>query len=220
MKTSAKFLISGLILSSFFIGCDKTKTENDDISYLSINKEFVLIRNVDLLKNSDDEISNHVDSILKGEINSEIISTGQKNVLLFGDGDLPPDIGFEIINLNNFNVNKVPSSFDSLAARVIPMQVEVLDNSTYKYPDALNYNDEISENGNWTTETAVLGTFLNAGNFQGYGEKYLAIRAKADKGYKYGWLKLYCSKHNDTLKIIDFAVNNTINNKIKAGQTN
>jgi hypothetical protein len=220
MKTSAKLLISGLILSSFFISCDKTKTDNDDISYRSINKEFVLIRDVDLLKNSHDPVSNHIDSILSGKINTNIISTGKKNFLLIGEGGLPPDIGFEIINLNDFNPEKVPSSFDSLAARVIPYKVEILDNSTYKYPDGLSINEEISEIGNWTTETAVLGTFMNAGNFQGYGEKYLAIRAQAENGYKYGWLKLYCSKHNDTLKIIDFAINNTINNKIKAGQIN
>ncbi len=107
---------------------------------------------------------------------------------------------------------------DSLAARVNPKTIEILDNSTYNYPDALDFNEQISNDGYWTHSTGVLGTFGNAGQFQGQGEKYLGIRFKASGGYKYGWVKIYCSQHNDTLKIIEYAYNDVLNSNIKAGQ--
>ena len=200
------------------VSCEKTdnNSRNDSIVYQSINKEFILITDVQALQESNDEISNHVDSILTGLINAEFISTGQKKIDL--DADIISDIGFEIIDLNKFNPNGLPDSFDSLAARVIPLSVEILDNSTYGYPDALNLDDQISENGHWSDKTSVLGTFMNAGQFQGKGEKYLGIRFSKDNKYKYGWIKLYCSQHNDTLRIIDFAYNNIEDSQINAGQ--
>lgn len=203
-----------LLISS----CDREDNNpiNDKIIYQSINKDVVLIRDVQTLQGSNDEISDHVDSILTGLINTSFISTGQK---LFDLGvDMDSNLGFEIIDLNKFNPNALPDSFDSLAARVIPLSVEILDNSTYGYPDALNLDEQISENGNWTNKISVLGTFMNAGQFQGKGEKYLGIRFSKDNKYKYGWIKLYCSQHNDTLRIIDFAYNNIEDSKINAGQ--
>jgi hypothetical protein len=199
-----------------FIGCNNSDDNDKNIVYQTINKEYVLIKNVQTLLASDDEISNHVDSILNGLIDSEFISTGQKSFDLNSDAQI--DVGFEIIDLHNFNPNGLPESFDSLAARVIPIRVEILDNSTYGYPDALNFDDQISENGNWTNSTSVLGTFMNAGQFQGNGEKYLGIRLSNENNYKYGWIKVYCSQHNDTLRIIDYAYNNIIGSEIKAGQ--
>ncbi|MDZ7743917.1 MAG: hypothetical protein U5Q03_19830 [Bacteroidota bacterium] len=97
----------------------------------------MLIRDVQTLQGSDDEISNHIDSILNGQINAEFISTGHKDFDL--DADNNYDIGFEIIDLNKYNPNGLPESFDSLAARVIPKSIEILDNSTYGYPDALDF---------------------------------------------------------------------------------
>jgi hypothetical protein len=55
---------------------------------------------------------------------------------------------------------------------------------------------------------------------------YLGIRFPAsgdgsknnNTDYKYGWVKLYCSQHSDTLRIIDFAFNNNPEGEIKAGQ--
>lgn len=219
MKSIFKNLLPLVFLGLTITNCEKIKQKPADILYKTVNKQFVLIRDVETLQGSNDVVSNHVDSILKGEINSTLISSGQKNFSLADiANDGPLDIGFEIINLNDFNLNNIPQSFDSLAARVIPINAEVLDNSTYKYPDGLNYNDEISESGNWTNQTSVLGTFLNAGNFQGNGAKYLGVRLPTNDGFNYGWIKIYCSQHNDTLKIIDFGVNQTANQKIKAGQ--
>ena len=205
-----------LIIVFLSTSCEKTEDSSTtkNIIYQTLNKEFVLIRDVQTLQGSNDEISNHVDSILMGLIDAEFISTGHKMFNL--NGDSLTDIGFEIINLNDFNVNSLPESFDSLAARVIPSTIEILDNSTFGYPDALDLNSEISAEGNWSGNISVLGTFMNAGQFQGNGEKYLGFRFTDD--IKYGWIKIYCSQHNDTLRIIDFAYNNIANSAINAGQ--
>ncbi|NJK85205.1 MAG: hypothetical protein HC906_03815 [Bacteroidales bacterium] len=150
-----------MLLATVFVSCEKK--EKQSIAYYSVNKEFVLIRNVEEMRQSGDEISEHVDSILSGFIQTEFISTGQKNFDL-NDNDVP-DIGFEIIDLMKFNPQGLPESFDSLAARVYSIQAEILDNSTYGYADALNIDDIISEDGNWVTRSCVLGTFMNAGQF-------------------------------------------------------
>jgi hypothetical protein len=219
MKALTKIFFSLVSISLFLVSCQRTDDNSNqyDISYYPVNKEYVLIRDIQLLKESDDEISNHVDSILSGLINEEFISTGQKNFDL--DADLTADIAFEIIDLNKYNPNGLPESFDSLAARVLPISTEILDNSTYGYPDALELDDLISGEGKWSDRTSVLGTFLDAGQFKGKGNKYLGIRFLNPEGHNYGWIRLYCSQHNDTLRIIDYAYNNISGCKIYAGQT-
>ena len=47
---------------------------------IQINNQYVFITDVNILQASDDPISNHIDSILSGLINTSIISTG-KNIL-------------------------------------------------------------------------------------------------------------------------------------------
>ena len=69
------------------------------------------------------------------------------------------DFYFEIIDLNLFNINSIPSSFDSLAVRAISSSVQFLDNSTWNYPDALNQNDLINSTSNWSSGPVVIGTF-------------------------------------------------------------
>ncbi|MGC9338093.1 MAG: hypothetical protein ACP5E3_11495, partial [Bacteroidales bacterium] len=192
MKINALALFKLGILA-VLISCE-SQGNQDDIIYSALNTEYVLIRNLDILRNSDDEISNHVDSILNGLIDTEFISTGQKNFLLDQDNEF--DVGFEIIDLNLFNPNGLPESFDSLAARIVPITIEFLDSSTYGYPDALDANTRITERGNWTSRTGVLGTFMNAGQFQGQGEKFLGIRIPAGEDFKYGWIRIYCSQHS------------------------
>jgi hypothetical protein len=215
MKNPIKISLLLFLVFSVIVSCEKTDN-NKSIVYHSIDKEYVLIRDVQTLQGNNDEISNHVDSILTGLINTEFISTGQKDFDL--DGDVISDIGFEIIDLNKFNPNGLPESFDSLAARVIPISVEILDNSTYGYPDALGLDEQISNDGNWSKSVSVIGTFTNAGQFKGQGDRYLGIRFPKDNNFKYGWIKINCSQHNDTLRIIDYAYNDIINSQIKAGQ--
>ena len=219
-----------LFISIFFIlisSCNKTgctdiialnyndKATSDDgscsynIQYKSLNKEHIFITNVDELQNSNDPISNHIDSILSGDINSTVVSTGALYLDL--DQNELTDFYFEIIDLNLFNINNLPSSFDSLAVRAISSSVEFLDNSTWNYPDALNQNDLINSKSNWSSGPVVIGTFANAGQFNGMGEKYLGIRILEGNDYKYGWIRLKCSLHNDTLNIYDYAFNPNLN---------
>jgi len=195
---------------------DPVTNGESDIQYNIIEKEYVLIRDVAELQQSDDEISLHVDSILNGLINAEFISTGYKKFDLNSD-DIP-DIAFEIIDLLEFNPDGLPESFDHLAARAIPLNLFILDNSTYGYADALQKGDVINTEGIWTNETVVLGTFQNAGQFQGQGERYLAYRFFGDQGFQYGWIQLQCSQHSDTLNVIDFAYKTNTEPTILAGQ--
>ena len=198
-------------------GCLK----NDDkgskgIYYSAVNKQYVVLRDVKSILGKTDEISMHLDSILTGKINSQVISTGSK--LFDLDSDKVFDLGFEIIDLNLFNINKLPAKFDSLAVRVDPNTLQILDNSTHQYADAIDANYTINSLGNWTASTCVLGTFGEAGQFKGKGDKYLGIRLLKDKDYQYGWIKLYCSQHNDTLRIIEYAYNKQPGSEIRAGQ--
>jgi len=218
MKNPTNLQLSLGIMILVLMSCNKSNDNSDvyDIAYHSVDKEYVLIRDLNILKESDDEISNHVDSILTGLLDEEFISTGQKEFNL--DSDELADIAFEIIDLNIFNPDGLPDTFDSLAARVIPIGVEILDNSTYGYPDALDLDSKISKEGNWSDKTSVLGTFLNTGQFQGNGEKYLGFRFTNSKDFNYGWIKIYCSQHNDTLRIVEYAYNNISGSNIQAGQ--
>ena len=219
MKSSNEMTLWLIVMVIAVSSCGKKAGNADNsIVYQPVNKQYVLIRDVGKLMESDDEISKHIDSILTGTISSEFISTGQK--LFDLNSDKTPDIGFEIIDLNQFNPNGLPATFDSLAARALPLTVEILDNSTFHYPDALLMNDKISESGNWTNSACVLGTFLNAGQFQGKGERYLGVRFPAESKNRYGWIRIYCSQHNDTLRIIDYAYNTVLNSPILAGQKN
>ncbi len=77
MKPTVYFGFSILMLFTAITSCERTG--DDSIVYHSVNKEFVLIRDVQALKESNDEISNHVDSILTGLINTEFVTTGQKD---------------------------------------------------------------------------------------------------------------------------------------------
>ena len=212
MKINIPFMLV-TVLVFISISCETFK---DSIVFNSINKELVVIRDTKLLLESKDEISVHIDSIISGLIDTEFISTGLKSFNLIDDEKL--DISFEIIDLNRYNPDGLPESFDSLAARVHPVAVQILDNSTYGYPDALNTDERIDEAGHWTNRISVLGTFMNAGKFQGHGEKYLGFRFPNNDHFNYGWIKLFCSAHNDTLRVIEYAYNQNKNSGILAGQ--
>ena len=208
------YLFSLLLITG--ISC--SKKINDDIYYHELNNQYVFITEINALQASDNPISNHIDSILSGFINTSIISTG-KQYLYLDENELP-DLYFEIIDLNEFNANKLPAGFDSLSARAGSNTVQFLDNSTWHYADALNYDDEIGPNSLWSENSVVLGAFASAGNFNGKGDKYMGFRIPNNGKYNYGWIKLNCSQHNDTLTIYEFGYHKTVNRKIKAGQHN
>ena len=56
-------------------------------------------------------------------------------------------------------------------------------------------------------------------NYIGKGEKYIGV-SFIQSQTNYAWIKIYCSPHNDTLKIIDWAYNQTESSRIKTGQRN
>ena len=207
-----------MLVISLFVGVSCSKKNNDQIFYKQINNQYVFITDVNILQASDDPISNHIDSILSGLINTSVISTGKQHINI--DENEFPELYFEIIDLNEFNNNNLPTGFDSLAARAGSNTIQFLDNSTWHYADALNYNDEIGPNALWSENSVVLGTFASAGNFNGKRGQILRFSNTNNGNYNYGWIKLNCSQHNDTLTIYEFRYHKTLNRKIKAGQHN
>jgi len=152
------------------------------------------------------------DDIVSGALKTSIVLVGEKKFDLNNDGRF--DIGFEIIDLRDFNGEDFPSDYDTLAARVIPYTVQISDNSTYGYCSALDEGDDINQDEYWgDRENYVLGTFANAGQFQGEGVKYLAFKFNESS---YGWLKLTCSASSSELVFYEYAYNK--NGDILAGQ--
>jgi len=229
-KTIALLLIGTLFLTSCNrTGCKDPMAVNYDnkanlsdgscnynIHYKEINKEHIFKSNIDSIQASNDPISNHIDSILSGHINTSIVSTGELHLDI--DQNEVTDLYFEIIDLNLFNPNDLPTGFDSLAARAVSPTIEFLDNSTWHYADALDVNYIIDSNSHWSSNSIILGTFVNAGQFNGKGEKYLGFRIIEGNDYKYGWIRLKCSQHNDTLIIYDYAFHTIPNLRIFANQ--
>ena len=191
-------------------------TCNYNILYKNIDREYIFLTSIDSIMASNDPISNHIDSILSGDINSSIVSTGRLYMDI--DQNEVTDLYFEIIDLNLFNPNALPANFDSLAVRAISPTIEFLDNSTFNYPDACDQHTIIDSNSSWSSNSVVLGTFANAGQFNGKGQKYLGIRIPDGNNYKYGWIRLKCSQHNDTLTIYDYAFHTISNTKIYAAE--
>ena len=216
MKIQFHIIYIFLLFLITAISC--AKKNNNQIFYKQLNDQYVFITDVNALQASDDPISNHIDSILSGLINTSIISTGKQHIYI--DENELPDLYFEIIDLNEFNANNLPTGFDSLAARAGSNTLQFLDNSTWQYADALNFDDEIGPSALWSENSVVLGTFANAGNFNGKGNKYMGFRLPNNGNYHYGWIKLNCSQHNDTLTIYEFGYHKTVDRKIKAGQHN
>lgn len=215
MKQTIKHLLGLGIFALIFSSCNKQ--DLNPIIYVSLNKEIQLIRDVDELQLSNDEYSNHAYGIISGQINEQFISTGKKYFDLNSDSD--KDIGFEIIDLHEYNPADIPESLDTLAARVLCEGIEILDSSTFGYCDALPFDQIIDMDGNWESRTFVLGTFAGAGRFNGQGEKYLAFRFIDDNiAPTYGWVKLELSQHNDVLSIYEYAYSSTPGVPIKMGQ--
>ena len=128
-----------------------------------------------------------------------------------------------------FEIYKNPKSgiYDSLSTRIInntgnllgDCGTSFLNKSTPGVPEALDENVVISDTGVWGSTNGKYDLAL----FTGKGIKYLgmtteSISAKVHSK-RYAWIRIYCSSGNDTLKIIDWAYNNTASKSIKAGQS-
>lgn len=138
-------------------------------------------------------------------INFILTDSGQKSFDLNSDGT--DDFIFDILPLGQGN----------LAARVNGINSsEILDNSTFGYPDTLNTWDPVT--GYFHTGIGVLGTFHNGALFKGAGKKFLGMKIHTSAGLLAGWFELRVSANNDTLEILSCGYLTSPNGTIAAGQ--
>jgi hypothetical protein len=125
------------------------------------------------------------------------------------DGDGNDDYTFEIL----------PLSASLNAARVIALgSAQVMDGSTFGYPDALNFGDAVS--GPYSSGNAVLGTDVGGGGlFSGAGMKYLGLNFVVAGGNHLGWMSMEVAGTNDTIVLYDLGYNLNAGEGITAGQT-
>jgi hypothetical protein len=145
---------------------------------------------------------------------SDIIETIELDLNNSGTTNLT----FQIVNLNEFN--NPPLQSDSLAVIVSTSGVQILDNSNFGYADALNSNFVLNSTLNWRLSNSfVLGTLANGGNFAGQGPKYLGFRVyNSTTDHYYGWVLLECSQARDTLTVVSCGMNEALNKPIQTGQ--
>lgn len=136
------------------------------------------------------------------------ISSGPFTIDVDSDGN--DDYTFEIL----------PLSGSLNAARVISLgNSQVMDGSTFGYPDALNFGDHVTSP--YSSGNAVLGTDVGGGGlFSGAGLKYLGVNVDSSGDSHLGWISLEVAATNDTINIHDIAYNSTANDGITAGQIN
>jgi hypothetical protein len=152
-------------------------------------------------------------SPLSAQINSYSIAntitqtSGPYTIDVNNDGN--DDYSFEILPLSGSNT----------AARVICLgNSGVMDNSTFGYPDALNFSDSVT--GPFSIGTNVLGTDVGgAGAFAGTGIHYLGIRVDASGQNHYGWISLEVSATNDTISLYEVGYQTVSSIGILAGGT-
>jgi cell division protein FtsL len=136
------------------------------------------------------------------------ISSGSFTIDVDSDGN--DDYTFEILQLTG----------SSTAARVISIgNSQVMDGSTFGYPDALNFGDNVTSP--YSSGNAVLGTDLGGGGlFSGAGMKYLGLNIDISGDSHLGWISLEVAASNDTIILYDIGYNTTAGDDITAGQTN
>jgi Secretion system C-terminal sorting domain len=150
-------------------------------------------------------------TVLNAQINSTNI-----NEILIGPGSLSVDLNND--GLNDFTFEILTLSPNVLAARAVTLNSsEFLDDSTFGYPNALDEGDLV--NGYFNNGNGVLGTFNNAGQFNGMGDKFLGVKINSSGNDLIGWIKLNCNANNDTLKIISAGYNTLAQEPITAGET-
>lgn len=151
--------------------------------------------------------SNSVFSQIKSyAINHTLI--GPSSITFDLDSNGTDDFTFDIVTLS-------PGVLAATAYAIAPSTL--LDNSTFGYPDTLNFGDPVT--GYFHSGTGVLGTIAGGGQFNGRGIKYLGIRINASGADHNGWIKLNCSLNRDTLEIISVGFNTIATAPITAGQT-
>ena len=149
---------------------------------------------------------------------SQIISSPINQTITVSSGPLNIDINND--GTNDYIFEILPLAGTSKAARVISIgNSSVMDGSTFGYPDALNFGNNVS--GPYSSGNGVLGTDVGGGGqFSGAGLKYLGLNIDIWGQSHLGWISLEVSMSNDTIFLNDAGFNTTANNSINAGQTN
>ena len=126
------------------------------------------------------------------------------------DNDSNDDYTFEIL----------PLSGSLTAARVVSLgNAQVMDNSTFGYPDALNLGTDVTDP--YSSGNAVLGTDIGGGGlFTGVGIKYLGLNLDISGESHLGWISLEVAASNDTIILYDIGYNTTASDEITTGLTN
>jgi hypothetical protein len=159
------------------------------------------------------------------DVPDEIIYSGiNKTIVNIHKDSVPLACGYVVFEIYKDSLAGTP---DSLAVRIVQNSAIIvgdcgnsfLNKSVAGVPEALNTNTVISDVGVWGTTNGK----YNLKQFTGRGEKYLGILTESFNGNvmskRYGWIRINCSAGNDSLKIMDWAYNNTAYKSIKAGQT-
>jgi hypothetical protein len=136
------------------------------------------------------------------------ISSGSFTVDVDSDGN--NDYTFEIIQLSG----------SSTAARVISIgNSQVMDASTFGYPNTLNFGDTVTSP--YSSGNTVLGTDVGGGGqFSGAGMKYLGLNVDISGVSHLGWILLEVAASNNKIILHDLGYSTNASNGITAGQMN
>ena len=109
---------------------------------------------------------------------------------------------------------------DPIAVRIDPAaHVQLLDDSGFGYLPLLAGGHRIDASSPWRAGNGLLATFSEAANFDGEGPHYVGIRLEEEEGCAYfGWLQVAVSARNDSLHLLDYALQGVANEGIFAGE--
>ena len=144
--------------------------------------------------------------------------TGFLNISVDLNNSANIQIGKTENSILNFHI--IPLS-EGFAVRVQPgSDIQILDSSTFGYPDALDIDSEISNINIWSTDSNfVLGTTVgHGGQFEGAGKKYLGFRLLDNNNTYYGWVSLENNNGSTLLLIDNYQIKFESDEPILAGQ--
>jgi hypothetical protein len=198
-KYTTLFLCLGLLMLS----CGN---EEDDFDCLDLNA------------NIGDQCTDDLDDVGQIGLDCECVSGILDRISHI---DAPPiyiDLG---ITENSFLYFDVEPLSNGHFVSVRPgLDVQILDSSTFGYPDALELGDIISEASAWSTETNfVLVTSVgSAGSFEDAGERYLGFKITDNEDIYYGWVSLENNTASTAFYINRFWINYNSGEFIEAGE--
>lgn len=148
---------------------------------------------------------------------SQITSYAVDEIVTIASGPFIIDVNNDGVNDYTFEI--FPLVDGMTAARVISLgNSQVMDNSTFGYPDALNFGDPVTAPFN--SGNAVLGTDVGGGGqFTGLGSRYLGLNVDVSGMEHLGWILLEVAATNDTITVHEVGYQTLVGEGITAGQT-